>query len=156
MQARAQRRCPQVAQRFGFAAFRPGQRESIEALFAQRRLLCIQPGSGDSLQFMKAGVMELPDIVVVTKADMGADEQVAYRNSLGSTKAEIEKQVTAYFQAGNFPTAAIAGRAPRNPDACTMYGTCEYFDVCANGVDPEKSTMFRRLETAHTELQFAV
>lgn len=50
----------------------------------------------------------------------------------------------------------IAGRAPRNPDACTMYGTCEYFDVCANGVDPEKSTMFRRLETAHTELQFAV
>ncbi|MEI8146213.1 MAG: methylmalonyl Co-A mutase-associated GTPase MeaB, partial [Alphaproteobacteria bacterium] len=32
----------------------------------------IQPGSGDSLQFMKAGVMELPDVVVVTKADTGA------------------------------------------------------------------------------------
>jgi len=35
-------------------------------------VLCIQPGSGDSLQFMKAGIMELPDIVTVTKADMGA------------------------------------------------------------------------------------
>jgi LAO/AO transport system kinase len=35
-------------------------------------VLCIQPGSGDSLQFMKAGIMELPDIVAVTKADMGA------------------------------------------------------------------------------------
>ncbi|MBL6432137.1 MAG: hypothetical protein HPM95_17580, partial [Alphaproteobacteria bacterium] len=35
-------------------------------------VLCIQPGSGDSLQFMKAGVMELPDLVAVTKADMGA------------------------------------------------------------------------------------
>lgn len=35
-------------------------------------LLCIQPGSGDSLQFMKAGIMELPDLVAVTKADMGA------------------------------------------------------------------------------------
>jgi LAO/AO transport system kinase len=34
-------------------------------------VLCIQPGSGDSLQFMKAGIMELPDIVAVTKADMG-------------------------------------------------------------------------------------
>jgi len=33
-------------------------------------VLCIQPGSGDSLQFMKAGIMELPDIVAVTKADM--------------------------------------------------------------------------------------
>nr|WP_319382606.1 methylmalonyl Co-A mutase-associated GTPase MeaB [uncultured Roseibium sp.] len=35
-------------------------------------LLCIQPGSGDSLQFMKAGIMELPDLVAVTKADLGA------------------------------------------------------------------------------------
>ncbi|POF31681.1 methylmalonyl Co-A mutase-associated GTPase MeaB [Roseibium marinum] len=34
-------------------------------------ILCIQPGSGDSLQFMKAGIMELPDVVAVTKADMG-------------------------------------------------------------------------------------
>jgi LAO/AO transport system kinase len=34
-------------------------------------VLCIQPGSGDSLQFMKAGIMELPDVVAVTKADMG-------------------------------------------------------------------------------------
>ncbi|MHA7772187.1 ArgK/MeaB family GTPase [Roseibium sp. M-1] len=34
-------------------------------------VLCIQPGSGDSLQFMKAGIMELPDIVAVTKSDMG-------------------------------------------------------------------------------------
>ncbi|KZM49198.1 ArgK protein [Labrenzia sp. OB1] len=35
-------------------------------------ILCVQPGSGDSLQFMKAGIMELPDVVAVTKADMGA------------------------------------------------------------------------------------
>ncbi|GAB4517733.1 MAG: ATP/GTP-binding protein [Roseibium sp.] len=34
-------------------------------------VLCIQPGSGDSLQFMKAGIMELPDVIAVTKADMG-------------------------------------------------------------------------------------
>ena len=33
---------------------------------------CAQPGSGDALQYMKAGVMEIPDLVVVTKADLGA------------------------------------------------------------------------------------
>ncbi|WP_150496975.1 ATP/GTP-binding protein [Roseibium aquae] len=48
-----------------------GQSESDLAQAADTVVLCIQPGSGDSLQFMKAGVMELPDIVAVTKADMG-------------------------------------------------------------------------------------
>ena len=31
----------------------------------------VQPGSGDILQFLKAGIMEVPDILVVSKADMG-------------------------------------------------------------------------------------
>ncbi|MCR9256398.1 MAG: methylmalonyl Co-A mutase-associated GTPase MeaB [Alphaproteobacteria bacterium] len=35
-------------------------------------LFCVQPGAGDSLQFMKAGIAEIPDVVCVTKADMGA------------------------------------------------------------------------------------
>ncbi|MBH0238524.1 ArgK/MeaB family GTPase [Methylobrevis albus] len=48
-----------------------GQSEADVATVADTVLLCIQPGSGDSLQFMKAGVMELPDVVAVTKADMG-------------------------------------------------------------------------------------
>lgn len=48
-----------------------GQSEADISFAADSVILCIQPGSGDSLQFMKAGVMELPDIVVVTKADMG-------------------------------------------------------------------------------------
>ncbi|WP_348272634.1 methylmalonyl Co-A mutase-associated GTPase MeaB [Pannonibacter tanglangensis] len=49
-----------------------GQSEADVAFAVDTLVLCIQPGSGDSLQFMKAGVMELPDIIVVTKADMGA------------------------------------------------------------------------------------
>ena len=31
----------------------------------------VQPGSGDVLQFLKAGIMEIPDVLVVTKADLG-------------------------------------------------------------------------------------
>ena len=49
-----------------------GQSEGDIGLVSDATLLCIQPGSGDSLQFMKAGIMELPDIIAVTKADAGA------------------------------------------------------------------------------------
>jgi LAO/AO transport system kinase len=31
--------------------------------------LVLQPGSGDSIQALKAGVMEIPDVIVVNKAD---------------------------------------------------------------------------------------
>jgi LAO/AO transport system kinase len=31
----------------------------------------VQPASGDVLQFLKAGIMEVPDVLVVTKADLG-------------------------------------------------------------------------------------
>ncbi|ODN70931.1 ArgK/MeaB family GTPase [Methylobrevis pamukkalensis] len=61
-----------------------GQSESDVAMVADTVLLCIQPGSGDSLQFMKAGVMELPDIVVVTKADMGAPARRAAADVAGA------------------------------------------------------------------------
>jgi len=48
-----------------------GQSETDIALTADTVVFCVQPGSGDSLQFMKAGIVEIPDIVVVTKGDMG-------------------------------------------------------------------------------------
>lgn len=59
-----------------------GQSEADIALVADTVLLCVQPGSGDSLQFMKAGVMELPDVIAVTKADLGAPARRA--------KADVE------------------------------------------------------------------
>jgi ATP-dependent DNA helicase RecQ len=41
-----------LRKRFGFAAFRPGQREAIETLMQEKRLLCIQPtGHGKSLLY---------------------------------------------------------------------------------------------------------
>ncbi|HAM48373.1 MAG TPA: methylmalonyl Co-A mutase-associated GTPase MeaB [Alphaproteobacteria bacterium] len=49
-----------------------GQSETDIADLADTVIFCIQPGSGDSLQYMKAGIMEVPHIAVVTKADMGA------------------------------------------------------------------------------------
>ena len=48
-----------------------GQSETDIALAADSIVFCVQPGSGDSLQFMKAGIVEIPDIIVVTKGDLG-------------------------------------------------------------------------------------
>jgi len=48
-----------------------GQSETDITSAADTVILCLQPGAGDSLQFMKAGIVEIPDIVVVTKSDLG-------------------------------------------------------------------------------------
>ncbi|MCW5748084.1 MAG: methylmalonyl Co-A mutase-associated GTPase MeaB [Alphaproteobacteria bacterium] len=48
-----------------------GQSETDVAGVADTVVFCVQPGSGDSLQFMKAGIVEIPHIVAVTKADLG-------------------------------------------------------------------------------------
>lgn len=49
-----------------------GQSETDVAGLADTVVFCVQPGSGDVLQFMKAGIAEIPHVAVVTKADMGA------------------------------------------------------------------------------------
>ncbi|MEM1300342.1 MAG: P-loop NTPase fold protein [Pseudomonadota bacterium] len=56
-----------------------GQSEIAIGQQADLTAFCAQPGSGDALQFMKAGIMEVPDLVIVTKADLGvlADRAVA-------------------------------------------------------------------------------
>jgi LAO/AO transport system kinase len=48
-----------------------GQSETDVAEVADSVAVVVQPGSGDVLQFLKAGIMEIPDVLVVTKADLG-------------------------------------------------------------------------------------
>jgi LAO/AO transport system kinase len=49
-----------------------GQSETDIAMVADTVVLCVQPGSGDSLQYIKAGIAEIPDIAVIGKADLGS------------------------------------------------------------------------------------
>jgi LAO/AO transport system kinase len=49
-----------------------GQREVDVSSMCDTTCYVAQPGSGDSVQFIKAGIMEVPHIVVVNKADMGS------------------------------------------------------------------------------------
>ena len=48
-----------------------GQSETDVADAADTVAVVVQPGSGDALQFLKSGIMEIPDVLVVTKADLG-------------------------------------------------------------------------------------
>ena len=48
-----------------------GQAETEVADVADTVVVVVQPGSGDVLQFLKSGIMETPDVLVVTKSDLG-------------------------------------------------------------------------------------
>jgi len=64
-----------------------GQSETEVADVADTVAVVVQPGSGDVLQFLKAGIMEIPDLLVVTKADLGVVAQRARRDLLAAVRA---------------------------------------------------------------------
>ncbi|MFD2206074.1 methylmalonyl Co-A mutase-associated GTPase MeaB [Kiloniella antarctica] len=61
-----------------------GQSETDVSGVADTVVFCVQPGSGDSLQFMKAGIAEIPHIALVTKADMGKTAERAKADLRGA------------------------------------------------------------------------
>jgi LAO/AO transport system kinase len=72
-----------------------GQSETDVEEVADTVAVIVQPGSGDTLQFLKAGIMEVPDVLVVTKADLGQIALRAQRDlraalrSLGSRETPV-------------------------------------------------------------------
>jgi len=53
-----------------------GQSEVAIADLAQTTIVALQPGSGDSIQVLKAGIMEIADVFVVNKADHPMADQL--------------------------------------------------------------------------------
>jgi LAO/AO transport system kinase len=79
-----------------------GQSETDVAGVADTVVFCVQPGSGDSLQFMKAGIVEIPHLVVVTKADMGAAAERARADVAGALS------LATAGDAGDWPVKVLA------------------------------------------------
>jgi LAO/AO transport system kinase len=48
-----------------------GQSETEIEHVVDTVIFVVQPGSGDALQFLKAGIMEIPDVIAVNKSDLG-------------------------------------------------------------------------------------
>ena len=78
-----------------------GQSETEVAEVADSVTVVVQPASGDVLQFLKAGIMEVPDVLVVTKADLGVVADRAVR--------DLRSAVTAL---GDTPVVAVSSIAP--------------------------------------------
>jgi LAO/AO transport system kinase len=76
-----------------------GQSETDVEHVVDTVVFVVQPGSGDALQFLKAGIMEIPDLLVVNKADMGETAQRARAELLGVLRVAHNAGV---------PTAALA------------------------------------------------
>jgi LAO/AO transport system kinase len=64
-----------------------GQSETEVADVADTVAVVVQPGSGDVLQFLKAGIMEIPDLLVVTKADPRRRRAAGRRDLLAALRA---------------------------------------------------------------------
>ena len=80
-----------------------GQSETEVAEAADTVAVVVQPGSGDVLQFLKAGIMEVPDVLVVTKADLGQVAQRARRDLAAALRSLGESAV---------PVVAVSSIAP--------------------------------------------
>ena len=66
-----------------------GQSETDVAGAADTVVFCVQPGSGDSLQFMKAGIVEIPHLIIVTKSDLGGAAERARADVAGALSLAV-------------------------------------------------------------------
>jgi LAO/AO transport system kinase len=66
-----------------------GQSEVDVATVVDTTCLLLAPGMGDALQAIKAGIMEIGDVMVVTKSDLDGADDVArgLRSAIGSGSA---------------------------------------------------------------------
>jgi GTPase len=80
-----------------------GQSETEVADVADTVAVIVQPASGDILQFLKAGIMEIPDVLVVTKADLGRVASRAVTDLASALRA---------LGSANTPVLAVSSAAP--------------------------------------------
>jgi LAO/AO transport system kinase len=81
-----------------------GQSETDVEELCDTVAVVVQPGSGDTLQFLKAGIMEVPDVLVVTKADMG-DTAMRSRRDLTAALRAVGSRDTPVVAVSSLPPA---------------------------------------------------
>ena len=83
-----------------------GQSEIEIANMSDATVLVLQPLSGDHVQFMKAGVMDIPDAFVVNKCD----EASLARRSVYELRAALQVARLGTTEPTIFETSAVTGR----------------------------------------------
>ncbi len=116
-----------------------GQSETDVEHVADTVVLVIQPASGDMLQFLKSGIIEIPDVFVVNKADLGA---VAER-----AKAELRAALDA-IHAGSAPSWLAPVVSTSAPSSRGMEELLEAIDSHRAHLDAEGGVAGRRQRAA--------
>jgi LAO/AO transport system kinase len=111
-----------------------GQSEVAVRTIVDTVVLVVVPGMGDAIQLLKAGVMEIPDVIVVNKRDQGGAEKFA----------------------GQLRAMTGLGRGPSTPDVRIVKTDA----LSGNGIDELREAILehrgtldqqRRLEPAESE-----
>lgn len=81
-----------------------GQSETDVAEVADTVAVVVQPASGDTLQFLKSGIMEIPDVLVVTKSDLG-EVALRARRDLNAALRSVGDRETEVVAVSSLPPA---------------------------------------------------
>jgi hypothetical protein len=119
----------------------------------------------ESRRFTKAGKLdarqreqdETPEEYRARMLEAIGEDPTAYfqRAEVVRLEAEIEEAMHDIWQLGRqLRENDIAGRYPRNPDACVRYGqTCAFFDVCTGTASLDDAGRFTKTREIHPELE---
>lgn len=122
-----------------------GQSETDVEEVCDTVALVVQPGSGDTLQFLKAGIMEVPDVLVVTKADLGDVAMRARRDLAQAARAVGSREVPVIAVSSLPPPSGIAELA----DALATHR--DSVDLPARRLRSRRLTALRELVAEHGE-----
>ena len=122
-----------------------GQSETDVEEVCDTVAVVVQPGSGDTLQFLKAGIMEVPDVIVVTKADLGQVATNARRDLTAALRSLDTRDV---------PVVAVSAVSPPSGvedlvDALDAHR--EGLDLPAERLRSRRLTALRELVAEHGE-----
>ena len=105
----------------------------------------VQPASGDVLQFLKAGIMEVPDLLVVTKADLG-DVATRSRRDLGQALKAVGSSEVPVLAVSSVPPPSGIGELA---DALEEHR--ERSDLAARRVRARRGAALREFTAEHGE-----
>ncbi len=107
-----------------------GQSEVGVLAIADTVVLALQPGSGDSIQALKAGIMEIPDVIAVNKLD----------HPLARTMVSEVRQVLSLGQADGWQAPIVLTEALRGEGIVELWEAIEghRFHLEADGLLEER------------------
>jgi LAO/AO transport system kinase len=122
-----------------------GQSETDVEEVCDTVAVVVQPASGDVLQFLKAGIMEVPDVLVVTKADLG--------DAARRARADLH-QALAALGSSEVPVVAVSSVPPPTgvdelAEALAAHG--ERIDVGERRLRARRLSALREFTAEHGE-----